>query len=325
MILAALRRDLIRYLETPMRQGVEFASVVIPGEPIAALWKFAKSGFRNRKLMFNTERPELDMSAAMINSFDRWHLCRLLDEILRAMTTWKRGCPMEVATWGNYGQTVLSPEYSEEGEESHFFPPQAYFPDIQDGLALNVDTEAYPDLALEITSLTKKPIKLFEAFLSSIPRVRSQLHFSGISRKHSARYSMEPYAALTALWIDEMAAGSFPRDVINLFGGSLEYFYQREWRTSIVLSSIAAEMILAEMYEESQRRVAGDWPLGTLLDKVVKAGKLSNSARNDCAQLVRMRNSAVHRGTTPLTDKEATIALHGTVMLALSHYPVLAN
>jgi len=200
------------------------------------------------------------------------------------------------------------------------FPPKEYFPDIKDGISLNLDFEAYPDLAIGVVSLSREPITKLTSFLSATPKFKEKITFSKINHKYAARYVLDLYPAIAALWIDEMSTGVFPRDIIGMLSDSLEYFYRRDWRTSIVLSSISAEMILAEMYEEAFQRPAPVEPLGTLLDKLMKKGELAEEMKASCRRVTQMRKSAVHRGLAPPTIREASLALYGAIQLAFCHY-----
>ena len=58
--------------------------------------------------------------------------------------------------------------------------------------------------------------------------------------------------------------------ILNFLEASINYYSQKEWRTSIILSSIAVEGIFAELYEEEYKKNVPDIPLGGLIKEVEK-------------------------------------------------------
>lgn len=305
-----------------MEIGVKHCTASVPGSAVLDLWKFMKETSRRKKKRFTHDEPFLEYDYEFVMVVDPSHLERALDGLLNIMVKWKDTCPKRVREWAEWGDEVIEPKYAEEVEESRysFFPPMEYFPDILDGASLSASAEAYPDLVFDITSLTSKPIAEFTSFLSSVPKFRGRTSFSAVEHRHAARYALEPYPAIAALWIDEMSTGIFPEDLTRMLSDSLQHLYAREWRTSVVLSSIAGEIVMVDMYEESYKRPAPEMPLGALRDKLTKSGKLETETNEACGQLIKTRNSTVHRGSAPPTIQEASHALRASVQLALSHY-----
>jgi HEPN domain-containing protein len=103
----------------------------------------------------------------------------------------------------------------------------------------------------------------------------------------------------------------------SFISGAVRYINSREWRTSIVLSAITVESILAELYEDASKEPAPDTPLGDLFRKV----KEKIDIPPDIVDAINMTNeariAAVHRSPSPISDRDATNALFGAIKLTL--------
>jgi len=90
-----------------------------------------------------------------------------------------------------------------------------------------------------------------------------------------------------------------------------------EWRTSIVLSAISIESVLADLYEENYKVPAPDTPLGDLFTRI----QTKISFPSEIIRAVEMTNNAriaaVHRSHFPVSDREAINALFGATNFIL--------
>ena len=101
-------------------------------------------------------------------------------------------------------------------------------------------------------------------------------------------------------------------DLRDFLKGSMRYHSDEEWRTSIVLSAIAVESVLADLYEEEHKTYAPNVPLGNLYDKVKGKVKFPPEVMKAIEMVNEARISAVHRSRFPVSDREATNALYGS-------------
>ena len=86
---------------------------------------------------------------------------------------------------------------------------------------------------------------------------------------------------------------------------------KKEWSISIILSAIAVESLLAEIYEEYFHEVAPSDPLGALRDKIERKKKFPVKTYNDIKLVNESRISAVHRSSMKVGEIEARNALIG--------------
>ena len=136
----------------------------------------------------------------------------------------------------------------------------------------------------------------------------------------SSRYANKLYPKIVELWLGDDVSSIIPQDLKSFLVGASKYISIDEWRTSIVLSAIAVESVLAELYEELYRKTAPDIPLGNLFAEVgkkcnfpvdvIKAEDITNSARI----------AAVHRSTYPVSDRESINALFGATNFILWYH-----
>ena len=108
-----------------------------------------------------------------------------------------------------------------------------------------------------------------------------------------------------------------PKDLNNFLSGAVRYFSSEEWRTSIVLSAISAESILADLYEEEYKENAPSIPLGDLYYKVKERITFSAEIARAIEIVNESRIAAVHRSRFPVSDREATNALYGATTFTM--------
>jgi hypothetical protein len=171
----------------------------------------------------------------------------------------------------------------------------------------------------DVTSIKESGVSHFKTVACSVPPIRAHLRTIKEWRRHSSRYSFRPYPLAARLWLGDETSSPLPADLKSFLAGAVDYISQNEWRTSIILSAIAIESELADIYEETYKSPAPDVPLGDLFQKV----KSKVEFPEDIAQAVettnRARIAAVHRSRLPVSQREAVNALYGAVNFTQWH------
>lgn len=171
----------------------------------------------------------------------------------------------------------------------------------------------------DVTSIKEDGISKFKTVAAAIPPIREHMSVLREGKRHSSRVSFRPYPLSVRLWLHDESSASIPSDLKSYLEGAVDYIDQEESRTSIILSAIAVESELADMYEESHRSPAPDVPLGDLFQKV----KVKVDFPEDVVQAIettnRARIAAVHRSRLPVSQREATTALYGAVNFTCWH------
>jgi len=178
--------------------------------------------------------------------------------------------------------------------------------------AINLDfTIARGILRLNLYSLKEEGIHAHEEFLKSISIIGEKIKVSEATQKFSSRYCYRTYPSALIVWLCEVADNPIPSDILQYFLGAIRYYEQKEWRVSIVLSAIAVETILAELYEEIQHQPAPPDTLGSLFSQVSKLTELPTEIRADLEEVNANRILSVHRSSMNLGDREARSSLVG--------------
>jgi hypothetical protein len=172
----------------------------------------------------------------------------------------------------------------------------------------------------DTVTIKEEGLSCFKETLDSIPPLAKEIVTKKEKQHFSMRYVFRPYPWAVKLWLDSNESAAIPRDLKSFLSGAVRYIFLAEWRTSIVLSSIAVESVLADLYEEASREPAPDTPLGDLFNKV--KNKITFPA--DVVKAVEMTNrariAAVHRSHFSVADREANNALFGaTTFLMWCH------
>lgn len=158
---------------------------------------------------------------------------------------------------------------------------------------------------------------LFKKCLMSIPLLKNETQILKKKKQFSARYTFRPYPLAVLLWLVDESSISIPSDLRSFLQGAISYFFSSEWRTSIVLSAISVESMLADFYEEKFKKPAPDIALGDLLHKVKKKISFPQEVSNSINITNKARIAAVHRSPFPVSDKEAINALYGATSFIL--------
>jgi len=195
--------------------------------------------------------------------------------------------------------------------------------------AIHIGFYKHPEaFILDVTSVREEALKRFVKFLSGFPEINEGLRRIVSKTEYSSRVVFDPYPAAVSAWIEgRLAAEYFPTYMLQYLNAAIRYYHAKEWRTSIVLSAIALETLLAEMFEDEFHEQAGDVPLGALRDKIVESFKLGNRGPafpNEILESIGKTNdarvAAVHRGSIQLSARETMEALRGSVKVALWYY-----
>lgn len=182
--------------------------------------------------------------------------------------------------------------------------------DVENAISLNFST-AKNTLRLNICSLKEQGIHAHEQFLKSIPIIGKKIKSSKATRKFSSRYCYRTYPSALIVWLCEVADNPIPSDILQYFLGAVRYYEQKEWRVSIVLSAIAVETILAELYEEIKHEPAPPDTLGSLFHQVSELTELPAEIKADVGEVNGNRILSVHRSSMNLGDREARSSLLG--------------
>ena len=178
--------------------------------------------------------------------------------------------------------------------------------------AINLDFAIAKDvLRLNLYSLKEQGIDTHKEFLESISVIGKSVKASKVIQKFSSRYCYRTYPSALIVWVCEVADNPIPSDILQYFLGAVRYYEQREWRISIVLSAIAVETILAELYEEIKHQPAPPDTLGSLFSQVSKIIKLPVEIKADVEEVNSNRILSVHRSSMHLGDREARSSLVG--------------
>lgn len=191
------------------------------------------------------------------------------------------------------------------------------FPEVKDVVSVEKERINEKQWLFDVVTIKKNGLSVFKKSLKSIPTIKEQMKILKERQHFSQRYVFRPYPLAVQLWLKDEASVTVPQDLKRFLEGAIQYFFSSEWRMSIVLSAIAVESILADLYEEKNKKSAPDTPLGDLFrqvkekidfpSEIIRAIQITNDARI----------SAVHRSRFPVSDREAINALFGAVNFAL--------
>jgi hypothetical protein len=173
-------------------------------------------------------------------------------------------------------------------------------------------SEDSEDLSFQITTITEKGTSGFHRFMKSIPHLGKTVKVIRKRKTHSSRYTFRPYPLAVNLWLDDENSLPVPEDLRDFLNASIKYHSDEEWRTSIVLSAIAVESVLADLYEEEFKEYAPNVPLGELYHQVKTKINFPSDIAGAIEMVNKARISAVHRSRFPVSDREAINALIGS-------------
>ena len=169
------------------------------------------------------------------------------------------------------------------------------------------------------TTIKQSGLSEFKRCLESIPPIKEGMEVLKEGRQFSSRYTFRPYALTAKLWVEDEKSLAIPPDLRSFILGAINYLLSGEWRTSIVLSAIAVESVLADVYEGKYRRFAPDTPLGDLFIQVKNKARFPDNLVSAIESANNARIAAVHRSRLPVSEREAINALFGAVNIARWH------
>jgi len=185
--------------------------------------------------------------------------------------------------------------------------------DINDVLVIeSEETNKRTEMSFAVTSITEEGTKRFTDFIKCVPHIGDKVKDIRSRKTFSSRYTFRPYPLAVRLWLESENAIAVPEDLRDFLKGSMRYHSEEEWRTSIVLSAIAVESVLADLYEEKHKVYAPNVPLGDLYHKVKDKITFPSEIMKAIEMVNEARISAVHRSRFPVSDREATNALYGS-------------
>lgn len=190
-------------------------------------------------------------------------------------------------------------------------------PKVNDVMAIEKQKVNENKILFDVVSIKKSGLSAFKKCIESIPPLNEKMKILKEKQQFSQRYVFRPYPLAVELLLQSDASITIPSDLKSFLLGSIRYIFSAEWRTSIVLSAITVESMLADLYEEKHKEPAPDTPLGDLFrhvkgrvnfpSEIVKAIEMTNEARI----------AAVHRSRFPVSDREAINALFGATNFSL--------
>lgn len=190
-------------------------------------------------------------------------------------------------------------------------------PKINDVVSIDKTHVSKETWLFDIVTVKKDGLSRFNRILEWIPSLKKQKKTLKQKKQFSARYTFRPYPLATELWLQDAASIIVPPDLKSFLQGAIRYTYSAEWRTSIVLSAISVESVLADLYEEKFRKPAPDTPLGDLFRQVKVKIDFPQEIVNAIEMTNKSRIAAVHRTRFPVSDREAINALFGAINFAL--------
>lgn len=202
----------------------------------------------------------------------------------------------------------------------HPFPRiffERYQAAVDMGNAISLDSDIKKEvLRLNLYCLNEQGIGAYKEFLESIPIIGKNIKISKVIQKFSSRYCYKIYPSALMVWLCEVIDNPIPNDILQYFLGAVRYYAQRESRISIVLSAIAAETIMAELYEEITHQPAPPDTLGSLFSQVTKIIRIPDEIKSDIDEVNNNRILSVHRSAAHLGDREARSSLVGATRFA---------
>lgn len=190
-------------------------------------------------------------------------------------------------------------------------------PEVKDVFSVDKKHISGGKWVFDIITIKEVGFSTFKRCLECVPIIKKQMETLKEKKQFSTRYAFRPYALATKLWLEDEASILVQPDLKSFLQGAIRYIFRSEWRTSIVLSAIAVESMLADLYEEKFKKLAPDTPLGDLFRQVKEKIDFPVDAANAVEVTNKARIAAVHRSRFPVSDREAINALYGAANFAL--------
>ncbi len=312
--------DIVKYLHNPNKQGVYLTTVSIDVSSLEKLFREIVRFDKENEITSRVNYRLLDRDSHRLlgSTMAQW----AIEDLGNAVSHLNIYEPKE----GILSSKVLRPQVLITPKQLGFIREKtylngAYFSDAylepnialfktMDAMSINPSFHSQK-LIIDLFSVKQSGSQVFEKFIKSIPIIGEKVNIAKRGKKYSSRYCYEPYPAAVMLWTCGIVDEIVPEDILNYFDGSVRYWERKEWRISIILSAIAVESLLAEIYEEYFREIAPPDPLGALRDRIEKKQKFPPNARNDVDLVNQSRIAAVHRSSMQVGERETRNALIG--------------
>jgi len=201
-----------------------------------------------------------------------------------------------------------------------FFDPKL-FPKYLEVLYMNYRmSKVEKNMVIELISLNEIGFKIFNDFISCLPVLNDSFEKISERESHIERYIFKLYDMVVKLWIDLENKFLLNDNIKDFLTASINYYANEEWRTSVILSSIAVESIFAELYEEEYMINAPDIPLGGLITKVEEKISFPSDLMEKIQGLNKARIASVHRSENPVSSKDAIISMMGITSLIIWYF-----
>lgn len=318
-----------KYLSNPLLSGVFYAHFEADFSTIDELLKDVIAVSKKYK----AESAELMKLASDLKGEDYIDIDSIKESLSKAifLLARQKECPKEIAEYvlGKEAlkQLAESPEHYIQ-DRMRMFRYRRYrmrrayhafevfeshiLRDINDVIGIETEeTEEQNVVSFEVTTIKEEGVTRFANFLTCIPHIGDTVKEIRRRKTHSSRYTFRPYPLAVRLWLGHRDAVNVPKDLRDFLRGSIRYHSEEEWRTAIVLSAIAVESVLADLYEEQLKEYAPNVPLGELYHEVKDKIKFPKHIGEAIEMVNEARISAVHRSRFPVSDREAINALYG--------------
>lgn len=314
---------IIKYLKNPMKVGVYSYTTILDFSKLLKYFTDFIEELKNRekalkesprKILLEHRIHELEEAVKKHNIEKAQDYFQSLTNVFYALYDhWKEDPEVRnVFVKSDKGSSKTHP--AKDFFQSHILE------DFSDVIVIDSKKIANEKWLFEFMTIKNESIFDFKKKLSLIPTLRESMKEKGEKRHFSTRYVYRPYPLAVQLLLEDKSTFPIPSDLKNFLNGAIRYFFIQEWRTSIVLSAITIESILADLYEEYTREPAPDTPLGDLLGKVNAKNPFPDDIIEKLETANNARIAAVHRSRLPVSDTDAVNALVGaTNFIIWSH------
>lgn len=327
---------IIEYLKNPMKVGVFNCKVTLDLSKIDKLYEYLIEHLKSRQ-----EKAYIRRELKKIQKDDAYYSFKeALSKFSKAVYEMREmeKCP-EVIKKLYDCQVEEVTEFGFEEPIPEIFSPTV-LSDFIDVLSIEIlepteeETEdiiftfdELKEITLDITSVKEKGVTFFLKCLKTIPSIgKTVVVNQSPTETHSSRYTYTPYAVAVRLWLRKEACKTIPKDLRAFLDNSCNYYISEEWRTSIVLSAITVESLLADLYEEEHHVPS---PSRATLGELFELAKKKVDFPLKISEAITMANnariSAVHRSRFPVSDREATNALYGATNFAMWYFSMRAT
>jgi hypothetical protein len=307
---------ILKYLRNPMQVGVhnivftlDLSEVIESLKKLAEQYATTGSQFRRERIEEALER--LQHIPAYGHSEDPFDI--LTSAILQiAMVP---GSPKEI-------RDLFFTEVEGESQTMLYFhrkhPPLFHSTTMAEDIVLVEKTRVEKrEWLFNATTIGDAAMSFYKGCLQAVPSIKDSMKVRKEQKRFSSRFVYRPYPLSVRLWLKHDISIAMPTDLKAFLKSAIDSYLDSQWRTSIVLSAIAVESVLADLYEEKRKTPAPDVPLGNLFDEVKKDINFPSeiSAAVDATNNARI--AAVHRSRFPVSDRDAVNALFGATNLAM--------